>query len=148
MYGVDYARAKELTFKQLYGGVFEEYKSLPFFQKIQTYVQEQWKLFNEQGFINAPISGYKFEKDKLENMNPQKLFNYILQNLETSTNIGILLKIHKILTGKNTKIVLYTYDSFLLDWDEDEEQELEQIKNIFKEMKLSIKINGGKNYDF
>jgi len=148
MYSVDYAKAKELTFKQLYGGVFEEYKSLPFFQKIQTYVQEQWKLFNEQGFINTPISGYKFEKDKLENMNPQKLFNYILQNLETSTNIGILLKIHKILTGKNTKIVLYTYDSFLLDWDEDEEQELEQIKNIFKEMKLSIKINGGKNYDF
>jgi hypothetical protein len=43
---------------------------------------------------------------------------------------------------------MYTYDSFLLDWDEDEEQELEQIKNIFKEMKLSIKINGGKNYDF
>lgn len=148
MYGVDYARAKELTFKQLYGGVFEEYKSLPFFQKIQTYVQEQWKLFNEQGFINAPISDYKFEKDKLENMNPQKLFNYILQNLETSTNIGILLKIHKILAGKHTKIVLYTYDSFLLDWDEDEEQELEQIKNIFKEMKLSIKINGGKSYDF
>jgi hypothetical protein len=148
MYGVDYAKAKELTFKQLYGGVFEEYKSLPFFQKIQTYVQEQWKLFNEQGFINTPISGYMFKKDSLDNMNPQKLFNYILQNLETSTNIGILLKIHKILTGKNTKIVLYTYDSFLLDWDEDEEQELEQIKNIFKEMKLSIKINGGKNYDF
>ncbi len=148
MYDVDYTKAKELTFKQLYGGVFEEYKSLPFFQKIQTYVQEQWKLFNEQGFINTPISGYKFEKDKLENMNPQKLFNYILQNLETSTNIGILLKIHKILAGKHTKIVLYTYDSFLLDWDEDEEQELEQIKNIFKEMKLSIKINGGKSYDF
>jgi hypothetical protein len=148
MYGVDYKTAKELTFKQLYGGVFEEYKSLPFFQKIQTYVQEQWKLFNEQGFINAPISNYKFEKDKLENMNPQKLFNYILQNLETSTNIGILLKIHKILTSKHTKIVLYTYDSFLLDWDEDEEQELEQIKNIFKEMKLSIKINGGADYDF
>ena len=148
LYKVDYAKAKELTFKQLYGGVFEEYKSLPFFQKIQTYVQEQWKLFNEQGFINAPISGYRFEKDKLENMNPQKLFNYILQNLETSTNIGILLKIHKILTGKHTKIVLYTYDSFLLDWDEDEEQELEQIKNIFKEMKLSIKINGGADYDF
>ena len=53
------------------------------------YVVQQWKLFNEQGFINAPISNYKFEKDKLENMNPQKLFNYILQNLETSTNIGI-----------------------------------------------------------
>jgi hypothetical protein len=43
---------------------------------------------------------------------------------------------------------LYTYDSFLIDWDEDEENELEQIKDIFKEMNLSIKINKGKNYDF
>ena len=81
-------------------------------------------------------------------MNPQKLFNYILQNLETSTNIQILLKIHKILAGKNTKIILYTYDSFLLDWDEDEVEELETIKNIFKELNLLIKINRGRNYDF
>jgi hypothetical protein len=36
----------------------------------------------------------------------------------------------------------------LLDWDEDEEEELEAIKNIFKELKLSIKINGGTDYDF
>ena len=53
-----------------------------------------------------------------------------------------------ILAGKNTKIVLYTYDSFLLDWDEDEVEELEAIKNIFKELNLSIKINRGRNYDF
>ena len=76
--GVSAQEAKELTFKQLYGGVFEEYKSLLFFQKIQTYVQEQWKLFNEQGFINAPISNYRFEKDKLENMNPQKVIQLYL----------------------------------------------------------------------
>ena len=105
-------------------------------------------MFNEQGYIEAPISKYRFEKDKLENMNPQKLFNYILQNLETSINIQILLKIHKILVGKNTQIVLYTYDSFLLDWDDEEEDVLEQIKNIFTEMKLLIKINKGYNYDF
>jgi len=148
LYNVDYARAKELTFKQLYGGVFKEYQHLEFFQKVQKYIQEQWTLFNNQGYIETPISKYRFEKDKLEDMNPQKLFNYTLQNLETSTNIQILLKIHKMLSGKNTKIVLYTYDSFLLDWDEDEEQELEAIKNIFKELNLSIKINRGRSYDF
>jgi hypothetical protein len=148
MYGVSYAEAKELTFKQLYGGIFKEYQHLEFFQKIQSYIDKQWKLFNEQGYIEAPISKYRFEKDKLDKMNPQKLFNYILQNMETSVNIQILLKIHKILLGKYSKIVLYTYDSFLIDWDEDEEDELEQIKDIFKEMNLSIKINRGKNYDF
>jgi hypothetical protein len=148
LYGVSYSEAKELTFKQLYGGIFQEYQHLEFFQKIQSYINEQWKTFNKQGYIEAPISGYRFEKDKLDNMNPQKLFNYTLQNMETSVNIQILLKIHKILLGKYSKIVLYTYDSFLIDWDEDEENELEQIKDIFKEMNLSIKINKGKNYDF
>ena len=48
-------------------------------------------------------------------MNPQKLFNYILQNLETSTNVLILWDILCILRGYKTKLVLYTYDSFLLD---------------------------------
>ena len=148
LYNVDYKTAKELTFKQFNGGVFKEYQHLEFFQKVAEYTTNNWKLFQEQGYLDAPMSGYRFEKDKLENMNPQKLFNYVLQNLETSTNIQILLKLHKILAGKNTKIVLYTYDSFLLDWDEDEEQELEQIKNIFTEFKLAIKINRGRNYDF
>jgi hypothetical protein len=148
LYNVDYKTAKELTFKQLYGGVFKEYQHLEFFQKVQEYTSKIWKEFNTNGTFTAPVSGYKFEKDKLGDMSPQKLFNYILQNLETSTNIQILLKIHKILANKHTKIVLYTYDSFLLDWDEDEEQELEQILDIFKEFKLAIKINRGKNYDF
>ena len=148
MYGVSYAEAKELTFKQLYGGIFKEYQHLEFFQKVKRYIDEQWKLFNDQGYIEAPISGYIFEKSKLEDMNPQKLFNYILQNLETSINIQILLKIHKILVGKNTQIILYTYDSFLIDWDDEEEDVLEQIQDIFKEMNLLIKINRGYNYDF
>ena len=33
MYGVDYQKSKELTFKQLYGGVFEQFKDLEFFSK-------------------------------------------------------------------------------------------------------------------
>jgi hypothetical protein len=148
LYNVDYKTAKELTFKQLYGGVFKEYQHLEFFQKVQKYTSKAWEEFERNRIFTAPVSNYIFEKDKLENMNPQKLFNYILQNLETSINIQILLKIHKVLANKNTKIVLYTYDSFLLDWDEDEEQELEQIKDIFKEQNLLIKISRGRNYDF
>ena len=148
LYNVDYKTAKELTFKQLYGGVFKEYQHLEFFQKVQKYTSKAWEEFESSRIFTAPVSNYIFEKDKLKDMNPQKLFNYILQNLETSTNIQILLKIHKILANKNTKIVLYTYDSFLLDWDEDEEQELEQIKDIFNEQNLLIKISRGRNYDF
>jgi hypothetical protein len=147
LYGTSYKEAKELTFKQLYGGVFKQYEHLEFFQKITKYIEENWDIYNKEGKVCVPISGYWFEKDKLENMNPQKLFNYILQNLETSTNVCILMELHKLLRGKNTKLVLYTYDSFLLDYDEGEKLTGE-IESIFKNKKLQIKTGYGASYDF
>jgi hypothetical protein len=65
MYGVSYSEAKELTFKQLYGGIFKEYQHLEFFQQIHSYVTKQWELFNEQGYIEAPISKYRFENENV-----------------------------------------------------------------------------------
>jgi|TARA_R110000796_G_scaffold75649_1_gene169574 hypothetical protein len=48
----------------------------------------------------------------------------------------------------NTKLVLYTYDSFLLDVDDSELAVLEQIKKVFYKLKLQIKEKNGINYDF
>ena len=56
--------------------------------------------------LECLISNYEFKQSELENMNPQKLFNYVLQNLETATNVCILWEILKLLKGKNTKLVL------------------------------------------
>ena len=149
MYGVDYKKAKELTFKQLYGGVFDQYKDLPFFKATSSYIRTNWEKFEETGLLECPISNYVFEKDKLENMNPQKLFNYLLQNMETSVNIEILFRIFKLLKGKNTKLVLYTYDSFLFDMDESESKELmPRINEVFDKLKLQTKVKHGHNYDF
>ena len=54
-------------------------------------------------------------------MKPQKLLNYVLQNLETAMNVRILWDIFKSLRNRKTKLVLYTYDSFLFDFKEGEE---------------------------
>ncbi len=147
MYGVEYKKAKELTFKQLYGGVFDNYKDLPFFKKTSVYIEDNWKKFNEVGYVEVPTSGYRFYKSKLDDMNPQKLFNYVLQNLETATNVCILMGLHKLLRGKNTKLVLYTYDSFLFDLDKEEKLEIE-IEKIFKKYQVNVKNSYGDNYDF
>ena len=147
MYGTSYKEAKELTFKQLYGGVFKEYEHLEFFQQIKKFIDNNWNDFNNLGQVIVPGSSYCFKKSELENMNPQKLFNYILQNLETATNVCILMDIHKLLRGKNTKLVLYTYDSFLLDYDASENLK-EEIENIFSKRKLQIKVKHGSSYDF
>ena len=148
LYGVDYKKSKELTFKQLYGGVFENYKHLEFFQGIEKYVGETWRKFESDGFVECEISGYRYEKENLQNMNPQKLFNYILQNLETSMNVRILWDMCIILRKCKTKLVLYTYDSFLFDLDNDEEGILEEIREVFKKYKLNIKEIEGYDYNF
>ena len=148
MHGVDYKKAKELTFKQLYGGVFKQYEHLEFFSKVKSYTKELWETFNNKGEVICPISNYKFIKKDLEDMNPQKLLNYLLQNLETSNNIVILWEILKLLRGKNTKLVLYVYDSFLFDVDMNEKEVMFQIKDIFSKHKLNIKAKKGTNYNF
>jgi hypothetical protein len=147
MYGVDYAKAKEITFKQLYGGIWKEYRELEFFKKVQAYVDDLWDTFNYGGYIKCPISNHRFLKSEMEDMNPQKLLNYVLQNLETANNVLILYEIFKILKGKNTKLVLYVFDSFLFDVDKNEKDTIEQIQQVFKEKKLQIKLKQGTNYN-
>jgi len=146
MYGVDYAKAKEITFKQIYGGIWKEYRELPFFRKVTAYTDDLWDTFNYGGHIKCPISDHKFYSKELENMNPQKLLNYVLQNLETANNVCILYDIFKILRGKNTKLVLYVYDSFLFDYDNSEPDVMLKILGIFNKYNLQIKTKKGTNY--
>ena len=146
MYGVDYAKAKEITFKQIYGGIWKEYQHLEFFKKVTSYTDRLWNEFQLTGHIICPLSGHEFVRAELENMNPSKLLNYVLQNLETANNVCILYDIFKVLRGKNTKLVLYVYDSFLFDYDKSEPGVMLKILGIFNKYKLQTKIKKGTNY--
>lgn len=146
MYGVDYKTSKELTFKQLYGGIFDDYKHLEFFSKTQTLIDTLWNQFNTVGYIECPISNHQFHKTHFPNMGPQKLFNYWVQNLETSQNILILQDILLIIKGHKTKLVLYTYDAFLFDISKDELGLLEDICSVFTNYGLKYKMKYGYNY--
>ncbi len=146
LYGVSYEEGKQITFRQLYGGVYKQYKHLEFFFKVEKYVEELWQKFNKEGYIECPISHYVFRKDELEDMNPQKLLNYLLQALESSLNTLILWEIFKILINRNTKLIHYVYDSFLFDFDEDEIEIFNNIEKIFENYNLKIKVKRGKNY--
>ena len=138
MYGVDYKKAKELTFKQLYGGVFKEYKDLEFFKRVEKYIED---ISSKEEVVCK--SGYVFKTD----MKPQKLFNYILQNTETYYNVLILEEIIHILKNSETKIVHYTYDSFLLDVSKDEKYIVLSILAVFKKYGFSTKVEAGPNYN-
>ena len=112
------------------------------------YIHNMWLDFYQGADIVCPISNYVYQRDYYKEMNPQKLFNYLLQNLETSMNVRILWDIFSILRGKKTKLILYTYDSFLFDFSEDEKEIMDDIQDVFNKYKFNIKIKQGYDYDF
>ena len=126
----DYAKAKQINFHAIYGKIPPEYAFLEVFEKIQRHIDQLWKQFQTQGYIQDPISGKRFTSE-LKDMHPQKLMNYMMQSLETSRNIGILKDLVMYLHGKNTKIALYTYDAIVFDFDKKEGKDvLEGIEKI------------------
>ena len=77
-------------------------------------------------------------------MTQSKLLNYIIQSKETTTNVKMLVNILDYLKDKQTKLVLYVYDSILLDYSKsDGNQTLIDIKNMIK---YPVNIKTGKNY--
>ena len=81
-------------------------------------------------------------------MNKNKLFNYVLQALETETNFNILSKVLKFLQDSKSKLVLYTYDSYLIDFCLDDGRELlDTFKGLIEtDSKLPTTISYGANY--
>jgi len=139
--------AKTLMFKQMYGGVYKQYKNIEFFKKIEQFTNEIWNEFNNNGQYICTGSNHIFYKDQLKDINPATLFNYLLQNQETYNNVLLLKQILRELYNKKTQLVLYTYDAFLLDVSKDEEDILNIVENILKN-KFNIKKQIGTNYDF
>lgn len=142
----DYRIAKTITFQQLYGGVEEKYKHIPFFQGLEDYIQKEWKKYKAQHSYVLPTGRIVRESST---MNKTKLFNYVLQNLETKNNVEKILKVKELLANKKTKLVLITYDAFLFDFSvEDGKHTLVEIKNLLEENGFKTKHKYGKDYSF
>jgi hypothetical protein len=132
--------AKELTFKQLYGGVWSEYRNKPFFKDIVALTDSIWDEYQYNG--QYPTRNRIFIRDA--NMTQSKLLNYIIQSHETTNNVMMLDNILNYLKDKKTKLVLYTYDAFLFDYSkEDGKQLLTDIKDMIH---YPINIKQGKTY--
>ena len=148
MYGVSREKAKEITFQQFYGRVFAKYKDLSYFKLLLKKQEDLYNEYESKGYFEEPISGYRFEKSILGEMNKEKIFNYFLQATESSYNVEILESIQEILKGSQTKIVLTVYDSFLLDVKKGEENRLTEIQKVFKNKNLNTSIKSGYDYNF
>ena len=138
-----YAESKTITFRMLYGTIYNEYSEIPFFKQVQNYRNSLWQDFNDIGYIKTPLTKRKIYLKNHENMNASKLFNYVLQGYETDVNSLMLNKILRYLYKKYSKIVLYTYDSFLFLYDKRDGKEfIGDIKGILNNygMRTSLKV--------
>jgi hypothetical protein len=144
-YGVDDATAKGITFRQLYGGVQDEYKHIPFFSKTSEYIDSLWHSFLTNKSVSTPILQRKlvFHKD----LNKNKLFNYILQSVETERNILILEKLSNMIQSEKSLPILYTYDSILFDvHPEDGIDYINKIKQVMEADGFPVETEVGDNY--
>lgn len=134
---------KDYTFKQIYGGIDKDLLGIEPFTSIndlskQTFIQ----------YKSGKLKSFLYDKEmKLEEgLGQWKVFNYLLQNLETEFNMGIIQRLNSLLKEKETKLILYTYDSFLFDFSkQDEKSLLKKIIDIFETIPFHIK--AGMNYD-
>lgn len=142
-----YEEAKAKTFKVLYGGVDEETINIPFFRKTDEFIQKLWGVAQEKGYVPSPSSSRRIYLKNIEDPTPQKLFNYLLQLFETEENIKKMGEIQDYLRDKKSKLILYTYDSFLLDVHPDEKEVVaREVKKILQSTKIPVHSYEGSNY--
>ena len=137
----DYLNSKKLTFQQLYGGIDVENLEIPFFQKTDDLIKKLYKGFLINGYLETKV-GKRIPFQKIDNHNPQKVFNYYLQALETETNVYVIQRLNRLLEGKKTKLILYTYDSFLFDVDSEEKELINEIQSVLDKVAPTEMISG------
>jgi hypothetical protein len=140
--------AKELTFRQLYGGVQKQYMHVPFLNATNSLAYLLWKEANETGYIQSPISERKLILSNYQDINCYTLFNYYIQMFETETNVLILEKLLEQLVERKCLPILYTYDSILFDVHKTEIDYLLQhvLPTVIDQKQFPIKTKTGVNY--
>jgi DNA polymerase I-like protein with 3'-5' exonuclease and polymerase domains len=143
----EYDQSKQMTFHLLYGGIDSDFEKIPFFGKTKKYINDVWKQFKRNGVIHTPKFNRPIPAHMISDANAGKVFNYLLQATETEHNMLAINNVHELLTGYSSKLILYTYDSLLFDFDLDDSKDLiVKIKETISAGGYPVKIKAGVNY--
>jgi DNA polymerase I-like protein with 3'-5' exonuclease and polymerase domains len=148
LYGCDVETAKKITFTYLYGGLDDNARRIPFFQKVDEYIKGLYQRFVISGKLTTLLYKREIPFDRIEGANEQKVFNYLLQSLETEINYMKIGEVLEYLEGRMSKMILYTYDAFLIDTHPVERDEIiKSVTDIMERGGFPVKIEEGENYD-
>ena len=144
-YGVPYDESKGITFQLLYGGIPEEFDEIPYYKKVREFIEKLWSKSSEVGYLQTQHR--RIPLSSIEGVNPQKLFNYLLQATETELNMGIMKKVVEFIKQTKIELTLYTYDSFLFSYPLDTPKEdAKKLKEIIESFGFPIKADWGTDY--
>ena len=141
-YNCGYDESKGRTFRILYGGVSDEDRKIPFFDKVDKFIYKMQEESIDKGFIKTPM-GRKIPIGWIEQPTAQKYFNYLLQASETEFNIEVMKKL------KDSGLPLpnlYTYDSFLFEFGIEDTEVLRKIKPVLESFGFPTKVSYGDDY--
>ena len=141
-YGCDYDESKGRTFRILYGGVSDEDRKIPFFDKVDSYIRKMHEESINRGYLTTP-KGRRIPLGWIEQPTAQKYFNYLLQATETEFNIEAMKK----LKDKGLPLpILYTYDSFLFEFSPEEKDVVKEVKSVLESFGFPTKVEFGNDY--
>jgi hypothetical protein len=137
----EYTESKKISFTLLYKDIENSKYSNEFFDRVNDFKEKIWNKYLENSYIESPIS--KRRLVVTDDCTKSKFFSYYIQMIETEFSMLFIYDINELLKDKQSKVILYTYDSILIDFNPlDGKQLLIDIKNKLIKSKISL----GKNY--
>lgn len=141
---IPYDEVKSRVFQNIYGTITDQFLQHPFFLKVQAMVDELHQEYVEKGYTESYFYHKRFRD--IEDPNPNKVFNYFLQSLETEYNVRKLKTILPLLEGKRTVLCMYLYDAFVFDVPPDEIELIPQLKRAFETDGMTTKCSVGDDF--
>ncbi len=144
---IDIADAKQITFRQFFGGVEEKYQHIKYLSHMKSFIDHHWRFFKEHGYVETPFFKRKITEKHIGEPKPATVFNYIMQASEGEISIPVLQQVNEFLKDKQSKAVLYTYDSILFDCCLDDGPIMGKVRTMMSlENRFPMKTYLGDNY--
>jgi hypothetical protein len=139
-----YEESKQISFRQLYSGnITYPNRFFSMVEKYKNSVYYQW--LNDELF--TPIYERPMTQKNLgENIKKDTIFNWLLQAYETEYSMSRVKEVLK-LKGYKSKIILYVYDSIVIDFHLDDGVEyLRAVHRILSKGSMKLHVKVGTNY--
>jgi len=141
---IDYDDFKSKVFQNIYGTITPEFMSNPFFQSIQAMIDTFYEQYETEGIVKSWFYEKTFRD--IQDATPNKVFNYILQSLETEYNVRKIKTILPHLKNKKSVFMMYLYDAFIFDVHPDEMGIIDTLHRAFETDNMSVKIYTGDDF--